>query len=463
MSGIKKLIQKTAVLTASSIIMRCVGLSYQVWLAGRVGSAGIGLFQLIATVNMLCATFAISGIRFTSTRLVSEELGLGHQSGAAAAVLNCLSYAAVFGCAAFAVMFFGAERIGFLWIGDARTVLSLRTLALSMPMLALSSVFSGYFIAAGKVLRAAAIQIAEQLINIGCAILFLSRVPSGDLELCCAAIARSNLIADGCSLALSFFAYIIIRPSSSHGASENEIPRRMLKIALPLAFSAYARTSLTSLENLLIPKKLRLSGLSAHAALSGYGVITGMVFPIISFPSCLLAAAAEISIAELTAAQVQGDMKRVRSLVSSLLKAAFFFSFAVAAFLFIFSTQLGISVYKSLEAGRYIRLFALLVPIMYMDIITDGCLKGLGQMMQSMSYNICEAALGVIFVIVLVPRYALGGYIFVLFFCECFNFCLSMRRLWKVCRVDILDADHINLPHSYETNKKSTVKRRCFE
>ena len=432
MSGLKNLLRNTAVLTVSGIVMRCVGLSYQVWLAGRIGSAGIGLFQLIASVNALCATFAISGIRFTSTRLCSEELGLGRPGGAAQAVELCSLYAAFFGCAAFGVMFFGAEKIGFLWIGDARTVLSLRTLSLSMPMLAMASVFSGYFIASGKVLRAALIQIAEQLINIGCAVLFLSRVDSGDLEGCCAAISRSNLIADASSLALGFSVYIISKPKA--GLHPRGLWRRLLTIALPLALSAYTRVSLTSLENLLIPRKLRLSGLSADAALSGYGVISGMVFPIITFPSCLLSAAAEVSISELTASQVQGNMDRVRSTVKALLKWTLLFSLTVAAIMWIFSAQLGVSVYKSLEAGRYIRLFALLVPIMYMDIVTDGCLKGLGQMFNSMCYNICEAALGVLFVISLVPRWGLKGYIFLLFFCEIFNFCLSMRRLWKVCR-----------------------------
>ncbi len=442
MSGLKKLFQNTALLTASSIVMRCVGLSYQVWLAAQIGSAGIGLFQLIATVNSLCATFAISGIRFTSTRLCSEELGLGRPGGAAKAVENCCLYAAVFGAAAFAVMFFGAEKIGFLWIGDARTVLSLRTLSLSMPILSIASVFSGYFIASGKVLRAALIQIAEQLINIGCAMLFLSRVEAGDLEACCAAISRSNLIADGCSLGLSFMVYIISRPGG--GDAPCGLFGRQLKIALPLAFSAYARVSLTSLENLLIPRKLRLSGMSASAALSGYGVITGMVFPVITFPSCLLAAAAELSISELTAHQVRGDMAKVRSTVGMLLKCTLGFSLAVAAFMWVFSAELGIAVYKSLEAGRYIRLFALLVPIMYMDIVTDGCLKGLGQMLQSMCYNVAEAALGVLFVIALVPKYGLAGYIFLLFFCECFNFCMSMHRLWKVCRA----ARHHTIPQS---------------
>jgi len=432
MGGLRKLFKNTVVLTASGLIMRFVGLSYQVWLAGRIGSAGIGLFQLIGSVNMLCVTFAISGVRFTATSLCSEELGLNRPGGAAGAVENCCAYASFFGAAAFFLMFCGAEKIGFLWIGDARTVKSLRILSLCLPMLAFSSVFSGYFIARGMVLQASVIQIIEQLVNIGCAMLFLSGVDGGDLEECCAAISRSNVIADGCSLAMSLAVYIISKPKG------RELPsglwRRQLKIALPLAFSAYARVSLVSLENLLIPRKLRLSGMSADEALSGYGIITGMVFPVITFPSCILSAAAELSISELTGAQVQGNMARVRSTVRSLLISGGAFALGVAAFLFLFSEQLGVAVYKSLEAGRYIRLFSFLVPIMYMDIVTDGCLKGLGQMMNSMSYNICEAAMGVAFVLSLVPHFGLGGYIFTLFFCEIFNFTLSMTRLIKVCR-----------------------------
>ncbi|MBO5975819.1 MAG: oligosaccharide flippase family protein [Oscillospiraceae bacterium] len=434
MSGLKKLLQNTVIMTVSGIIMRCVGLSYQVWLAGRVGSDGIGLFQLIASVNALLATFAISGIRFTSTRLVSEELGLGRPMGAVRAVGSCLTYASIFGAASFAIMFFGAETIGFLWIRDARTVLSLRTLSLCMPFISLSSVFSGWFIANRKVIQASVIQILEQLINIGCAMFFLSRVEGGNLEQCCAAIGKSNVIADACSFGLSLITYLLLKPKGVDKSPTLALRPRMLKIALPLALSAYARVSLTSLENLLIPRKLRMSGMSAQSALSGYGIICGMVFPVITFPSCILAAAAELSISELTAGQVKGNMIQVRKTVKSLLKSALLFSLAVGVFMFIMAEELGIAVYKSIEAGRYIRIFEFLVPIMYMDFVTDGCLKGLGQMLPSMIFNVCEAALGVIFVIILIPRYALGGYIFVLFFCECFNFCMSMSRLIWVCR-----------------------------
>ncbi|MCC8091086.1 MAG: oligosaccharide flippase family protein [Oscillospiraceae bacterium] len=437
MAGFRKLAKDTAVLTASSVLMRCIGLAYQVWLAGRIGAAGIGLWQLVTSVSMLSATLAISGIRFTTTRLVSEELGGGNGAGASRAVTHCLGYAALMGCAAFLVLYLCAEPIGFLWIGDARTVKSLRILAFGLPAIALSSVLNGYFIASGRAWRSAAVQVLEQLTGIGCVMALLSRVPGDDLELCCAAISGGRTVADIVSLLLIVALYLLEQRQQRRGAPAR-LTGRMLRIAIPLALSAYARTSLTTLENLLVPRKLREAGFSAERALGGYGTITGMVFPIIGFPSCLLSALAELTVPELTAAQVRGDTARIDSTVSRLLRWTLAFSLLCAAFLFVNAEALGALIYHSSGVGPYIRVFALLVPMMYMDIVTDGCLKGLGQMMWSMGYNITEAALGTLLVITLLPRWALDGYIFMLFFCEIFNFVLSITRLRRVAQFRLL-------------------------
>ena len=414
--------------------MRCIGLVWQVWLAGRIGAAGIGLWQLVLSVSALSATLAISGIRFTTTRLVSEEIGVGSPGSAGKAVRRCLAYALAFGWAACLLLRLGAESIGFLWIGDARTVLSLRIIAFSLPLLSVSSVLNGWFIASGRAWVSAAVQVFEQILEIGFVMLLLSRVDGNDLELCCAAISRGSLLADIASFLLVAALYLLDAGHRRGGKTSKKLTIRMLRIAVPLAFSAYARTSLTTLEHLLVPRKLRAAGFSADSALAGYGSITGMVFPIIGFPSCLLSAAAELTVPELTAAQVQGDTKHIEQTVSLLLRSALVFSLAVAAFLFCTADALGGLIYHSESVGGYIRIFALLVPVMYMDIVTDGCLKGLGQMMQSMSYNIAEAFLGVLLVIFLLPRFALRGYIFVIFFCEIFNFTMSITRLRKVVK-----------------------------
>ena len=131
----RKLMRDTALLTASSLVMRLIGLIFQMWLVRRIGAVGVGLYGLVGSVSFLAATFAISGIRFASTRLISEEVGLGREGGIGGAMLLCLSYSLLFGFAACAILFLCAEPIGFLWVGDARTVMSLKILSLSLPFI----------------------------------------------------------------------------------------------------------------------------------------------------------------------------------------------------------------------------------------------------------------------------------------------------------------------------------------
>ena len=428
--GARKLMKDTAVLTGAALVMRVISLLYQSMLVRRIGAAGVGLWNLVQSVNILSVTLAISGIRFTATRLVSEELGAADGGQPGSAVLRCLVYSLIFGCSACLLTFFCAERIGFLWIGDARTVASLRTFSFALPMIAVSCVLNGYFIARGQVWKSALIQICEQCINVSAVILLFRGLSRSDLARCCAAVAKANLIADACSLLLCIALFSLSRPGVRRNGSDDLTPR-MLRIALPLAVSAYARTGLSTLEHLLVPRKLRQSGLSADAALAGYGTVTGMVFPLISFPACLLSSLAEVAVPKLTAAQVRGDAASIRRTVRKLLSLTAVFSLAVAAFLLLCADALGTLIYRSAEIGHWIRLLAPLVPVMYLDIITDGCLKGLGEMMRSMRYNVSEALLGLLCVVTLLPRLALRGYLAMLYLCELWNFSLSFLRLCR--------------------------------
>ena len=190
----KSLIFNTALLTGTTLSLRCVSMAWQVWLVAKIGSAGIGLLTLVLSVGSMAATFAISGIRFTSTRLVAEEIGRGNPGGVTASVTRCCAYALFFGLAAAAILYLTAERIGFLWIGDARTVLSLEIIAFSLPFTSLGSVLSGYFTSTGHIYKSALAQIAEDLSRIALAAAFLSLAPAGDLEKSCAAVAAAGVV-----------------------------------------------------------------------------------------------------------------------------------------------------------------------------------------------------------------------------------------------------------------------------
>ena len=76
------------------------------------------------------------------------------------------------------------------------------------------------------------------------------------------------------------------------------------------------------------------------------------------------------------------------------------------------------------------------MPLMYLDTVTDSLLKGMGEQIYTMNVNIADAAVSVILVRLLVPKFGIFGYIAVLYFAEIFNFALSAARLMKRCRFE---------------------------
>lgn len=435
----RDLVRNTALLTASSLLMSAIGMAFQAWLAGRLGPAGLGLWQLTLSVSNLAATFAISGVRFAATRLVAEELGREERGDVRAAMRRCLAYGSFFGLAALLILLLLAEPIGVLAIGDARTVSSLRLAAFSLPCIALSSALSGYFTACGRIGHPTWIHLFEQLSGAALVWFFLGLVPPGDLARSAAAVTLGRVMADLLSLLLMLLAYV--RDRRIHygsGGGGEALTARLLHIALPLALSAYARSALSTLQHLLVPRGLRAAGYSADRALAGYGVVQGMALPLLFFPSCLLGALAELIVPELTEAQVRGETEAIRRTVRRLLKDSLLYSLAVGTFLFLCSEPLAFCVYKSSQAGQYIRILAPLVPILYTDMAVDGCLKGLGQQLWSMGINVLDALLGLLLVWQLLPRYALTGYLALVYLTESFNFVLSALRLARILQ----HADH---------------------
>lgn len=431
----KILVKNTALLTLSSLAMRFVGMVWQVWLAGRIGEAGIGLFQLIMSVAGLAMTLAVSGIRFTTTRLVAEQLGRGSAGNVRAAVGRCVAYGAAFGAMACAVLLLLSERIGFLWLGDARTVAPLQAMALGLPFLAVTTVIFGYFTATGRVWKSVCVQIGRELFMIAVTALLLMGYVRGDIERACRSIAIGGTIADGVALAAAMILFLLdikkhIAPARS--ANSAGLTDRMLTIALPLAAASYARSGLSTFQHLLVPRGLRLSGLNATAALSAYGVIQGMSLPVVLFPSCLMMALAELIVPKLTQSQIGGNKREIRQITGDILHKSLLFSLGTAFCFLALGDAFGEALYGSIEAGKYIALFALIVPVMYMDMIADGCLKGLGEMMFCMYVNIADAGLSALLVWLMLPRGGIAAYVFVICFTEAFNFAVS---LWRLARV----------------------------
>jgi stage V sporulation protein B len=235
-----------------------------------------------------------------------------------------------------------------------------------------------------------------------------------------------------------YFADRILHPigRQERGAELSGVAR----MALPLAVSAYIRSLLLSVEHNLIPKRLSARGDTRRDALSSYGALHGMALPMILYPMSPLSSFAGLLVPEFAESLGASDRDRMSRIATAAMNRTLAFATAVSAFLYLFSEELGYTVYSSYEAGKYIALLAPVVPIMYLDHVTDSVLKGIGEQVFSMWVNIADAAISVVLVFVLIPVFGISGYAFVIIAMEGFNYILSALRLRRRVkyRVDLL-------------------------
>ncbi|RPF48099.1 stage V sporulation protein B [Hydrogenoanaerobacterium saccharovorans] len=433
MKKIKAFVINAVLLTVTSLLMRTVGVSFGVYLSNKIGAAGIGLYQLIMSVYVLAVTLATSGVNLASTRLVAEELGRNNPSGAKKAMHRCLAYSIIFGTATAIVLFANAETVGTTWLSDERTIPSLKLLAVSLPFISMSSAISGYFTAVRRVYKSASAQVFEQLIRITLTIMGLTAFMPRGLEFACLAIVGGSSIAEFCSFFYSFLLYLYdTRRYKTNKQPVGGLTKRLLGISLPVAFSAYARSGLITIEHLLIPRGLKKSGASAESALASYGLLQGMVLPVILFPSAFLQALAGLLVPELAECRAQCHEVRINYIVGRVFQVTLLFSIGVAGVMFCYANELAVAIYKNYDTAKYICILAPLIPVMYLDTAVDGMLKGLGEQVSSMRYNIIDASCSVVLVYFLVPKFALAGYICAIFFTELLNALLSTNRLVSI-------------------------------
>ena len=73
MRNAKKLLWTTLLLTASSFVMKTVGVWFNTYLTAHIHAAGIGLWSLVLSVYLMAKTLAGAGMSLVTTRLVIDE------------------------------------------------------------------------------------------------------------------------------------------------------------------------------------------------------------------------------------------------------------------------------------------------------------------------------------------------------------------------------------------------------
>ncbi|MGL6107134.1 oligosaccharide flippase family protein [Romboutsia sp.] len=434
----KKLIINALILTCTTMILGFISTSFRVYLSNKIGPEGMGLFQLIMSINIMTCTLAISGIRVTTTRLIAEELGKGNKNKIKNIMKKAFAYSLFFSILACLLLYNSAEFISTFWIDDTRAILPLKILSCSLPFVSLGACIHGYFYGMRKVIKS----ISSDVIEVSTMMIIISSfmsicLPKG-LNFTCILIAVGMSVSVVVSTIYSYFLYIFEKKSfyrCDNPQSKCKLTE-ITSIAIPIAWSAYIQTGLRTIEDLLIPEALRKYGSSTSASLSAFGMIKGMVLPILSFPSIFLASFSTLIIPEIAESSALNQKRRINYILAKVFKFTLFIAVFASGVFIIYSNELGVALYNDPEVGVMMRILAPLIPFMYLDRIVDGSLNALNQQMSTLRYNFIDMGVRILLICFLIPQRGIEGFICVLFVGTILNASLSINRLLKVTKLN---------------------------
>lgn len=443
----KQFIHNAAALTASAFITRGAGLLFRAYAAGKTGAAGMGLYSLVMTVFAFCSSAVTAAFNLASTRLVSDGFAVNAPPRAVYALRRCLALCAVFSAAAAALLYFGAQSISEYILKDARCAAPLRILAFGLPFMALSACLRGYFFARRKAFFSAGGQLIEQAAEIAVFALLTDRLllPGGEYGCCAlaAGAAAGEVISCGYSAAL----YLHDARRLNAGAEKyGGFMRRFRKIALPVAASSCLRSGLSLAENVLIPPGLSKYGADRETSLARYGELAGLAMPLITFPDVFLYCFTTLMIPEMSDAGINRRVNGIRHMAERVLGVTFAFSIGTAVFFYFFGGLIAPLIFKSAGIGRLAVLLSPVIPLIYTDRVVDGMLKGLGEQLRYLAYNIADSVMRVALTLTLTPLLGVRGIITVIYASAVLNSSLSLARLIRVTRLRINLLRQIALP-----------------
>lgn len=435
MKRFKFFIFNTSVLIITSIIFRVIDIYFTSYIAQKIGSEHLGVFQLIMSVYLFGITLATSGINLAVTRVISEELALDNNGGIKKVMKRCIYITLITSLATSFIFFANTDFIINKCLHNKVDKSIIYLICLALPLISMSSAISGYFAGVRRIYKNAIGQFIEHISKVLVTAFIINLLLPAGLNYACFALILGDVTSEVISFVYIYIIYMFDKRKYNNSVEiikNNNYTHRIIRISIPIAITSYIRSGLTTLKQLIIPSSLERSGINCSESLSKYGIINGMALPIIMFPDILVKSFSSLLIPEFARYNAKKDYKRTKQMTGILLFLIGGTALALTFLLFVFSDKLGSLIYKDISVGYYIKILAPLATFIYVDTVVDSILRGLDAQVGVMIINIFDLIISVSFIYFFVPKLGLTGYIISIYMSEILNFTVSLLQLIKI-------------------------------
>ena len=372
----KSIFKAVAVVTIFSVITRALGFFFRIFLTRKLGAEGIGLFQMATSVLGIFMTLICSGLPLTTAKLVSKyetNSKLKNRNKAvSSALIIALSVAIVS-----SIIIYLLKSIWGIILTDSRAVELLIILLPSIICSAIYAVFRGAMWGQNDYFNCGLTELLEQIIRFALTFIMLFTVTDYFVATKYSAIAF-NLTCLLSALITIFIYFKRGKLNFSKGEYKN-----VLKSALPITCVRLANSLIQPLTTLIIPNMLILCGYSTSEAVSSFGVVMGMTFPMLFVPMSIIGSISMVLIPSISSMMSKNQYDSIQENVVKSLDVSIFISMMFIPLYLSVGDLIGIVLYDNTLSGTLLQLSAICVLPITLCNLTGSILNALNMELKS--------------------------------------------------------------------------------
>ena len=409
----------------------------------RLGASATGLLSLTGAFLSLAGILSSGSAFLCTSRLISVETG--RENGSPERVLlHGIRLCLILSTTVSAVLLLFSGTISHRFFGDEEMAQALRMMPAALVTGAAGACLKGYFNAVRRAGAAALCDVTE--FTVKSLLIVGMTLSSGSPDTTDFTRILILSVTAGSFASLLLLLVLFARQPHSKKGKGTLTFRQYASLAFPIMGGGILTSVLSSTNDALIPFCLRQYGDSADAALSLFGVFEAIVIPALFFPSVVLCSMSGIIVSESARAAAAGDRARIASLSSRLLRGTLAYGIFASAVLMRAGAPLGELLGGGETGGRMIAVIAPVVPFIYLEIVLEALIKGLGQQGFSSLNYLAEYVIRIAAVLILVPVTGFTGIAVSYYASNIFGNTVRLVKVLRCTGVSLRPAETILMP-----------------
>ncbi len=421
----------------SSMFIRLISFSYQVYLVRAIGAEGIGIFHMLRPIFMIGLTITTSGLPTAISRLVSKSKASNDNYRIRRSFKTSLVFVIGLSIIIGIILYFSADLLCTMVFGHAEYTHLILLLIPAIVFISVNSLFRGLLYGLNKMFKASVSELIEHstrfVIVILLVLFVIPQKSTGIINIAFIGIS----IGDFFALIYLYRLYQKLFPDKytiiTRSISRLKVLRQLLRTSLSPTFLKFSRLLSQFVTATMLPKMLMQAGFSQLAATETFGRIMGMAIPIVFIPFLFTSALVVNIIPSISHQLQQKKPAAIKNDIKLALKLVLAVSIPLSLAIFAFGNNIGLLLYKDMYVGSYIKTLSLSIVFISINHVLYGILYGLGQGKAAAANRIAGMLiqLSTIFTLVPNPQYNIHGFLYGFIASAVLTFLLDLRILKK--------------------------------